>query len=165
MQILLEYETEIQLNVPYDEIANKVISVAVEQYDFPENIEVSLTLVDNERIHVVNREFRDIDRPTDVLSFPTLSYEVPGQFLEEYADSDSYDMDTDCVLLGDIMISVEKVMEQAKEYGHSEEREFAFLVAHSMLHLFGFDHIIEAEREDMERRQEEILNTCGYTRD
>lgn len=165
MQILLEYDTEIELHIAYEEISKQVIETAVEQYDFPENVEVSLTLVDNQRIHEVNREFREIDRPTDVLSFPTLEYETPGEFLQEYADSDSYDMDTDCVLLGDIMISVEKVMEQAQEYGHSQEREFAFLVAHSMLHLFGYDHMEETERVDMERRQEELLNICGYTRD
>ena len=101
-----------------------------------------MTLTDNEGIHAINKEYRQIDRPTDVLSFPMLSYETPGDFsFLSDENEDDFNPDTGEVMLGDIIISVDKVKEQALEYGHSEKREFAFLITHSMLHLFGYDHM------------------------
>ena len=114
----------------------------------------------------MNREFRGIDRATDVLSFPMVDYEKPGCFdglenhMEEYFEPDSGEL-----LLGDIVISVERAITQAAEYGQSLKREMAFLTAHSMLHLFGYDHMDDAEREEMERMQEEILAALGIGRD
>ena len=126
---------------------------------------MNLTLVNNDSIHTINREYRQIDRPTDVLSFPMLSYEVPADFshVEDQVE-DNFNPDTGELLLGDIILSVEKVKEQAVVYGHSEKREFAFLILHSMLHLFGYDHESEGERELMEDRQRRILEDLGITR-
>ena len=101
----------------------------------PFEAEINLTLTDNDGIHAINKEYRDIDAPTDVLSFPMLSYESAGDFskLEDDYD-DNFNPDTGEIMLGDIIISVDKVKEQAKSYGHSEKREYAFLILHSMLH-------------------------------
>ena len=131
----------------------------------PYEAEVSVLLTDNDRIHELNREFRGIDRPTDVLSFPMCDYDTPGDFdwLGEHGD-DCFHPESGELLLGDIVISVEKVREQAEAYGHSEKRELAFLVAHSMLHLFGYDHMEDEERKIMEAKQEEILKLKGYIR-
>jgi probable rRNA maturation factor len=93
-----------------------------------------------------------------------LEFGTPGDF-ETISDSDIVDPDTDEIMLGDIVISLEKVVSQALEYGHSKDRELAFLVAHSMLHLMGYDHMNDEERVDMEKRQEDILESAGYTRD
>lgn len=165
MDIMIEYETECQLAFDYETVIRDIVSAALEEYDCPYETEVSVTLTDNETIHEVNRTYRGIDRATDVLSFPMLSYDRPGDFQKVEEDADNFNPDTGCLLLGDIMISVEKVKEQAALYGHSEIRELAFLVAHSMLHLFGFDHMEEEERIDMEKRQELLLQKRGYTRD
>jgi probable rRNA maturation factor len=133
--------------------------------DFPYEAEVNLTLTDNNGIQEINREFRDFDSPTDVLSFPLLSYETPGDFsfLQEESEDD-FNPDTGEVMLGDIVISVDKVREQAKSFGHSEEREFAFLIVHSMLHLFGFDHMTEVEAAQMEEKQNLILSDLNILR-
>ena len=113
----------------------------------------------------MNLEHRQIDRPTDVLSFPMLEYETPGDFsfLEEDGE-DCFDPDTGELLLGDIVISADKVMEQAEEYGHSVKREYAFLITHSMLHLMGYDHMMEEDAKEMEYLQEEILKELGIGR-
>ena len=116
--------------------------------------------------HMINKQFRGIDRATDVLSFPMLEYEVPGDFsfLEE-ENSDDFNPDTGEALLGDIIISVDKVLEQAESYGHSVEREYAFLITHSMLHLFGYDHMQEEEAKVMEDKQRDILLRLNILRD
>ena len=149
----------------YEKLADTVVAAASAYVHCPYEIHVDLSLVDNARIHEMNREFRQVDRPTDVLSFPMVDYEAPGDFsLCEKHPECYFDAESGELLLGDIVISVEKVYEQADSFGHSPRREFAFLVAHSMLHLFGYDHMEDGEREQMERMQEEILNELGYTR-
>ena len=166
MSIYMEQECEVPFSFDYKELAEKVILFCMDYLDFPYEAEVSLTLTDNAGIHEINREYRKIDRPTDVLSFPMLSYSEPGDFsfLEHVTDGD-VNPDTGEVLLGDIVISVEKVIEQAESFGHSVEREFAFLLVHSMLHLFGYDHIKEEDAAVMEPKQEEILSSMNITRD
>ena len=126
---------------------------------------MNVLLTDDEEIHRINQEFRGIDRATDVLSFPMGDYETPSDFerLEDMAE-DYFNLETGELLLGDIVISVDKVEEQAEKYGHSQTRELAFLTAHSMLHLCGYDHMEENERLVMEKKQEEILSLKGYTR-
>ena len=125
-----------------------------------------MTLTDNEGIHAINKEYRQIDRPTDVLSFPMLSYETPGDFsFLSDENEDDFNPDTGEVMLGDIIISVDKVKEQALEYGHSEKREFAFLITHSMLHLFGYDHIDPKDAAIMEPKQKQILEEMHIVRD
>lgn len=165
MSFFLEEEVEVDFTFDYKQIAEKVVNYCIEREKFPYEAEVNLTLTDNEGIHIINKEYREIDRPTDVLSFPMLSYDAPGDFsflMEE--NEDDFNPDTGEAMLGDIIISVDKVKEQAREYGHSELREFAFLITHSMLHLFGYDHMEPEETEVMERRQREILEELQITR-
>ena len=120
---------------------------------FTDSAEISVTIVDDATIHELNLKHRGIDRSTDVLSFP----------LGENGEYDT-NMDTGAKMLGDIVISIEHAYEQAEKYGHSQERELAFLIAHSMLHLCGYDHMEEGEREVMEQKQREILEGNGYCR-
>lgn len=124
-----------------------------EQYENP--IEVSVTFTDNEGIRELNRKFRNIDRPTDVLSFPLFDYT---------GESEEPPVDEFVGMLGDIVISLEQAMKQAEEFGHSFEREAAFLTVHSMLHLLGYDHEAGGDEEaDMRRRQREILDRMGLS--
>lgn len=118
------------------------------------NAEVSITLTDNPHIHEINREYRNVDRPTDVISFalnegdePEIEGEIPVN------------------MLGDIIISVEKAIEQAKEYGHSTRRELAFLTVHGMLHLLGYDHIEEADRVEMRKEEDFVMTKLGISRE
>lgn len=166
MSIFIEKETEYSLGIDCDKIIEDVILAALDYMDFPYEAEVNVVLTDNDGIHEINREFRQIDRPTDVLSFPFIEYEKEGDFsvIDEDVAEEYFNLETGEAMLGDIMLSLEKVEEQANTYGHSRERELAFLTAHSMLHLFGFDHMEDDERIRMETLQEEILKKCGYVR-
>lgn len=169
MTVNIEYETEIELKLDYNKIINNVVEKAADYEKCPYEIEVNVVLTDNSVIHKVNKEYRQVDSPTDVLSFPMIEYSSPADFysleedMEEYAE-DYFNPDTGELILGDIMISVEKVMEQADKYGHSQERELAFLTAHSMMHLFGYDHMEEEEAKIMEAKQSEVLELLGITR-
>ena len=164
MTLYYEEEGELKLSLPCEELARTVIEAALDDVGCPYEAEVNLLLTMNEQIHEMNMEFRGIDRATDVLSFPMVDYEQPGEFdfLEE-AD-EYFHPETGELLLGDIVISKEKVIEQAEEFGHSIEREFAFLIAHSVLHLTGYDHIEEEERLVMENRQRQILSKLNILR-
>lgn len=165
MSFYLEEEVEVKFEFNYQELSQKVVDFCLDYASFPYEAEVNLTLTDNEGIHGINKEFRGIDRPTDVLSFPMLAYETPGDFsFLDNEDSDDFNPDTGEALLGDIIISIEKVFEQAENYGHSVEREFAFLITHSMLHLFGYDHMEEDEAKVMEEKQKEILHQMNILR-
>lgn len=165
MTILVENEAERELDFDYEEVIEAVINKTLETENCPYETEINVLLTGNGEIHTANKEFRGIDRPTDVLSFPMVDYEFPSDFSCVDKNPESYlNPETDELLLGDIMISVDKVYEQANEYGHSRKREFAFLIAHSMLHLLGYDHIDEAERKVMEEKQEAILDALGITR-
>lgn len=165
MTILVENEVNRELDFDYEEVIKSVISKTLETENCPYETEVNVLLTGNNEIHEVNKEYREIDRATDVLSFPMVDYDYPSDFSYVETNPESYiNPETDELLLGDIMISVDKVYEQANEYGHSRKREFAFLIAHSMLHLLGYDHIDEAERKVMEVKQEAILDALGITR-
>ncbi|PPK80136.1 putative rRNA maturation factor [Lacrimispora xylanisolvens] len=165
MTINIEYEAEKKLKIPYEEIITSVVEEAIDYENCPYEAEINVLITDNEDIRQINQEYRNIDSPTDVLSFPMIEYELPANFdhLEEES-YDSFNPETGELLLGDIVVSVDKVEEQAEKYGHSVERELAFLIAHSMLHLFGYDHMQEEERLVMEQKQEEILSRRGYVR-
>ena len=165
MSFYLEEEVKVDFTFNYSELAKEVVDFCLDYVSFPYEAEVNLTLTDNDGIHAINKEFREIDRPTDVLSFPMLDYETPGDFsfLEE-EDNNDFNPDTGEALLGDIIISVDKVMEQAESFGHSIEREYAFLITHSMLHLFGYDHMEEDEAKVMEEKQKDILNKMNILR-
>ncbi len=131
----------------------------------PYEAEVSLLLTDDETIHQINKEQRDIDRATDVLSFPMTDYVTEGDFafLEEEG-ADCFHPETGELLLGDIVISGDKVLQQAESYGHSPLREYAFLIVHSLLHLVGYDHMEEQEAKRMEKKQADVLESMGITR-
>lgn len=165
MSFYLEEDVKVKFAFDYKEFAQRVVDYCLEYMQFPYEAEVNLTLTDNEGIHAINKEFRQIDRPTDVLSFPMLNYNTPGDFaFLDDEESDDFNPDTGEALLGDIIISVDKVVEQAENFGHSVEREYAFLIVHSMLHLFGFDHMQEDEAKVMEEKQKEILNQMNILR-
>ena len=165
MSFFLEKEIEPDFDFDYEEVARTVVEFSLEHEGFPYEAEVNLTLTDNDGIWAINKEFRQIDRPTDVLSFPMLSYEVPGDFsFLSDENEDDFNPDTGEVMLGDIIISVDKVKEQAAEYGHSLKREFAFLITHSMLHLFGYDHMEPDEAAVMEEHQRKILDGLDIKR-
>ena len=158
MAIHIEYETDLSLGIEVEDIICKVIDTALDMYECPYEAEVNITITDNEEIKEINAKCRTIDRATDVLSFPMINYEVPGDFSKVEDDITNFHPESGELLLGDIMISIDKVFEQAEEYGHSVERELGFLTAHSMLHLCGYDHMEEEERAIMEQKQREIMD-------
>lgn len=165
MTILVENEAKKELDFDYEAAIKNVVEKTIETENCPYEIEVNILLTGNAEIHEANRDFREIDRPTDVLSFPMVDYNYPSDFSLVDENPECYlNPETDELLLGDIMISVDKVYEQAEEYGHSRKREFAFLVAHSMLHLLGYDHMEDTERMVMETKQEAILEALGIIR-
>ena len=164
MTLFFEEEGELKLDLPCKELAEKVINAALDYVACPYETEVNLLLTMNDEIQEMNRNFREIDRPTDVLSFPMIDYEEAGNFDFLENELDAFHPESGELILGDIVISKDKVISQAEEYGHSVEREFAFLIAHSMLHLFGYDHMEEAERLEMEQKQKEILEILQIKR-
>lgn len=166
MTLFLENETDKIFTFDVEETARQVIEGVLDMEECPYETQVNVLLTDNEGIREYNREYRSIDRETDVLSFPNLEFETPGVYeVEEEQEADCFDPDTGELILGDIIISVDRVAEQAESYGHSPKREFAFLVAHSMLHLSGYDHMESEEAKVMEAKQEQVLQKLGITRD
>ena len=154
-----------KIDIDYKEIATNVIEEAENFVECPYDCVVNLLITDNDEIQSLNKETRDIDSATDVLSFPALEYDKPADFSKVEENDFNFNPESGELVLGDIIISYDKVIEQSKEYNHSETREFAFLVAHSMLHLFGYDHMNDDERKSMETDQESILNNLNYRRD
>lgn len=166
MTFYVENETSVTFPFDVEEIVKLVAEAVLDAEACPYESQINVLLTDNEGIHGFNKEYRGIDRETDVLSFPNLDFAEPGCFdIDETREADYFDPDTGELILGDIIISVDKVQEQAEAYGHSARREFAFLVAHSMLHLCGYDHMVEEEAAVMEHKQEETLQLLGITRD
>lgn len=158
MKIDIFYSNEQEKLTPPEDIEQLIESctrAALEEEGIDENAEVSVTFTDNETIRALNNEHRGIDRVTDVLSFPMLSDE-----------GFEVDPDTDAIVLGDIVISLERAQEQAQEYGHSFRREVAFLLTHSLFHLLGYDHVnSEEEEREMFGKQEKVLDKLGITRE
>lgn len=147
------FVSNLQEKVPVDEqlleLAKKTAQVAVLEAGGPEAAEISLALVDDDYIRQLNREYRGIDKPTDVLSFAMRE----GELLPGGED-----------LLGDVVVSLETAQRQCREYGHSFEREVAFLIAHGVLHLLGYDHQDEEGRRAMREKEEAVLSRLGLTR-
>lgn len=165
MSIFIENEYLKPIDISYEEIINKVINESIEFVNCPYECEVNVTITDNDTIRCINKDQREIDKATDVLSFPMVEYDAPGDFTKLEDSYEEFNPDTGELMLGDIVISYDKVLEQSKEYNHSTVRELAFLTAHSMLHLFGYDHIDDDERIVMEEKQDYILNKLGITRE
>ena len=145
-------------NLEEEKLIEKVVSTVLEMEQIKKKLDVYITLTNNENIRKINAEHRQIDKTTDVLSFPMFDRaEIDSLKVEDEEEFED--------ILGDIIVSVEKVREQAEEYGHSFERELAYLVTHGMLHLLGYDHMIEEEKVVMRKREEEILGALEITRD
>ena len=142
------------------DLVRLAVESSLRYMDFPLKSEISVMFVDNEEIKELNCEHRGIDRATDVLSFPLFEYDEDGEIIEDELD---FNPDGE-MILGDIVISLERAAEQAEEYGHSFEREIGFLTVHSMLHLFGFDHMTKEDEEEMFSYQAEILDRMGLKR-
>lgn len=164
MTLYIEEEGDGTLPFDVREMAELIVETVLEYEDCPYEAEVNLLLTDDEEIRAMNREHRQIDRATDVLSFPMLEYETPGDLSGIDETGDAFDPETGELMLGDIVISKDRVVCQAEEYGHSVRREYAFLIAHSMLHLLGYDHMEEEERRLMEDRQKGIMEKAGIPR-
>ena len=164
VSIQYECETDFYLGLDCEALAKLVAEKVLEMEKCPYDAQVNLVLVDNEEIKRVNTEFRGIESATDVLSFPMIPFETPADYAVAEEDESCFDLDTDELLLGDIMISAERAAAQAKEYGHSVKREFCFLVAHSMLHLLGYDHMVPEEAKVMEAKQAKALEELGISR-
>lgn len=164
MTIQIDYETDRQLGIDFESLAGQVVRKILEMEKCPYDAQVNLVLTDNEEIRRVNSQFRQIDAPTDVLSFPMIPFETPADYTIVEDDESYFDLDTDELLLGDIMISVDRVFAQAEEYGHSVTREYCFLIAHSILHLLGYDHMTSEEAQVMEAKQASALDELGITR-
>jgi probable rRNA maturation factor len=152
MEIILENRQD-KINLE-DELIDKLNDIIIEclHYEgYDDDYDVSLSFVDNKEIRELNREFRGIDKETDVLSFPLLD--------------DEFDVELGEVSLGDIVVSLEKALDQSIEYNHSIEREVCFLVCHSMFHLLGYDHDTEENTKEMRHKEEHILGKLNITRD
>lgn len=166
MTLWLENATDDDVFDHYEITLETIIKLCLEEERYPQNIELSLTIVNNDEIQRLNNEFRNINRPTDVLSFPMINFEngvmdvtnLQQQF-KEVTNNDTGD-----IVLGDIVISIDKAIEQAKEFGHSLKREIGFLTAHSMFHLMGYDHMTNEDEAVMKHKQEKILNALDLTR-
>ena len=165
MTLYAENETDVTFPFPVEETATLVIEAVLKSEGCPFDATVNLLITDNEGIREYNRQYREIDKETDVLSFPNLDFDAPGNFGKVTENkADYFDPDSGELILGDVIVSADKVIEQAENYGHDQKREFAFLVAHSMLHLCGYDHMADDERVVMEEKQEAVLQGLGITR-
>ena len=156
LKIYFENEQEkLPLTYKLKMLVRGAVEATLDLENYQNTAEVSITFTDNENIHKLNAKYRGVDRPTDVLSFPLFDYE---------GTSEEPHVDEMMNMLGDIVISLERAAEQAEEFGHSFEREVAFLTAHSMLHLLGYDHELgEEEDREMREKQNAVMDMLGLT--
>lgn len=156
-----EFDAEIEFDFSFDymDLYKKSCIAVLDAEQCPYECSINLLLTDDLAIQKINNETRQIDKATDVLSFPMISYDNPSDFSGVEETCDSFDPDTGELILGDIVLSYDHIIAQANEYGHSIQREYAFLIIHSMLHLMGYDHIEENDRKIMEERQKIIIAT------
>lgn len=160
-------QEKIEVDEKLVDLLKNVIEFALKEEEVDVECEVSLLFVDNDEIREINNETRGIDRATDVLSFPMLDYENKKVFKEMYKNYEfsQSDCDGEELVLGDVVLSLERSLEQSKEFNHSFEREASYLVVHSILHLLGYDHMEEDDKVIMRKREEEILNKLNITRE
>ena len=161
MGVLIEnQQKEMMIREDILTLIERVVNLSLQQENFEVPCEVSITLVNNESIRLINKEHRGLDKPTDVLSFPILEF-IDGKMVNNIGD---FDYQSNLLLLGDILLSMEMVSYQALEYGHSVEREIAFLVSHGVFHLLGYDHLEEVAEKIMFEKQEAVLKKMGLER-
>lgn len=160
-------QTKLEISEDFQSTIESTIEFALKEEEVTCKTQISLIFVDNEDIKDINRETRSIDKETDVLSFPMIDYEKGKVFKEQYKnyEFDETYFDGDELVLGDIVISLEKALEQSEEYNHSYQRETAYLAVHSVLHLLGYDHMEEEEKLVMREREEGILSKLNITRE
>ena len=158
---MVYFESEVEFEVDFnpEEIASLVADTVLSMEKCPKECEIELLLTDEDTVHEINKEYRQIDSTTDVLSFPNIDWEEPSDFEgESFNDELLLDPDTGLLMLGQIVLCKERILSQAEEFGHEVKREYAFLIAHSMLHLLGYDHMEEDERALMEEKQRECMS-------
>lgn len=160
------FDTEVEVDFDFDikSVYEQAVCAVLDNENCPYEAEVSLLITNDDSIREINKEMRGLDVATDVLSFPMSDYSMPGDFSNIETYPDAFEPDSGELLLGDIVISADKIINQATSFGHSTKREFAFLIVHSMLHLIGFDHIEESDRIIMETHQKEIMNILNIPR-
>ena len=166
MILIDDRQLQININDSLIKSIEEVIDFALKSEKLLLDYEVSIIFVDNQKIREINKEFRNIDKETDVLSFPMLEYPEGKVYKDIYLNSkleDSF-FDEGKLVLGDIAISLEKALEQSEEFGHTFQREMAYLTVHSILHLLGYDHMVEVEKGIMREREEAILNSFNLVR-
>ena len=165
MTFYVENETQEDFPFKVEETIEKVIRAALSAEACPFEAEINLVITDSAGIRIYNREYRGIDKETDVLSFPGVDYEIPGDFSLALADKNSYfNPETGEILLGDIILCKDRIYSQAEEYGHSVLREIAFLIVHSILHLLGYDHMEQDEEKVMRSHQDKIMEELDILR-
>lgn len=163
--INLEMEIEWEESFDFEEVANLVADTVLDKEECPYECEIELTITDSEEVHKINREYRNIDSTTDVLSFPNVDWDSPADYdCDGFNDDYIVNPDTEMIMLGQIVLNKDRIISQAEEFGHSVKREYAFLIAHSMLHLLGYDHMVEDEAKVMETKQSEYLDSIGIGR-
>ena len=158
MAVYIENPAKSKFNFHYKVVIEKAIRTVMEDKEIPEELDVNVMIVTPEEMQAINRDTRQIDKVTDVLSFPYFEYKTPGIFDRE--ENDWIDGD----ILGDIVLCADRIASQAEEYGHSQKRELAFLVVHSMLHLTGYDHMETTDAEIMEAQQRRIMDILKIPR-
>ncbi len=164
-EILLENSQNIiEVDEKLKELIENAIGAVLDFEGFDQDVEISITLVDNEQIREINREYRNKDAETDVLSFPMLEFDEKREIIPMHQEGD-YNRDENVLVLGDIVISLEKAREQAQEYGHSFEREVGFLTVHSVFHLLGYDHEEEEQAKEMREKEEQVLQKLNLVRE
>ena len=165
MTIYVENEGDYEYSFSVEEQLDKLAAFVTDYVGCPYEPEISVTLVTKEEIHRLNREFRQVDKPTDVLSFPMMEYDAPADFEGPmFCKTQTFSPDSEELMLGDIVLCADVIKEQGGEYGHSERREFSFLTVHSMLHLLGYDHMVPEEAKVMEAKQAKALEELGISR-
>lgn len=164
---MVNFEAEVNLEVPFEPeaLAALVVDEVLDMEGCPVECEVELLLTDADTIREINREYRKIDAATDVLSFPNVDWDAPSDFDSEgFKDELLINPDSGRLMLGQIVLCKERILSQAEEFGHTVKREYAFLIAHSMLHLLGYDHMEEADRELMELKQRRCMDRLSISR-
>lgn len=165
--VIIEENTEFKTDFDKQKVAEDVVGEVLKKEGCPFEVEVDILITDSEEVREYNKEYRDIDKTTDVLSFPNIDWEAPANF--ENIDEEELEMsinpETELTILGEICLNKDRIISQAEEYGHSVKREYAFLIAHSMLHLLGYDHMEEGEAKVMEEKQDKYLCEIGITRE
>ncbi len=166
MTVYLENESGRHFDFNEETAAKTVIEKTLEMEKCPYEAQVNVLITSKEQIRIYNKEYRQIDRETDVLSFPNVDYDAPADFSIVEANELNYcDPESKELILGDIILCADRVFSQAEEFGHSILREFSFLIAHSMLHLLGYDHMETSEEKEMFDRQEQILSELHINRE